>query len=58
MVTVRLKDDHIYFDSRPDASLIPEKPGAADAPVEAAAVESGEPVDRKPAEEESEPYRD
>ncbi|MCC8116456.1 MAG: AAA family ATPase, partial [Planctomycetes bacterium] len=25
MVTVRLKDDHIYFDSQPDPTLLPEK---------------------------------
>ncbi len=48
-VTVRLKDDHVYFDSQPDPDLIPEKkkkPDDADRPVsfEEAKEVAAEPV--------------
>ncbi len=68
MVTVRLKDDHIYFDSQPDPSLLPEKKPEAEEEGDRSAAES---VDEHNFEEvvssgnepeensgEDEPYRD
>ncbi|MCD7896226.1 MAG: AAA family ATPase, partial [Planctomycetaceae bacterium] len=67
MVTVRLKDDHIYFDSQPDPTLLPEKKPEAEEGDRSAA----ESVDEHNFEEvvstgaeseensgEDEPYRD
>ncbi len=53
-VTVRLKDDHVYFDSEPDPTLMPEKkePAADDSAAESVAVAD----DEKSGEDE--PYRD
>ena len=54
MVTVKLKDDHIYFDSQPDQALLPgkkEEPAEEEPAME-------EPAALSPGEEGNEPYRD
>ncbi|MCD8138882.1 MAG: ATP-dependent Clp protease ATP-binding subunit [Planctomycetaceae bacterium] len=54
-VTVRLRDDHVYFDSEPDPTLMPEKK-EANADDSAATEPVAVPDDEKSGEDE--PYRD
>ena len=61
MVTVRMKDDHLYFDSQPDPSLLPERSESEaegdDEPFDDGKIEE-ETVAPKVEGDESEPYRD